>query len=643
MRVFAKWFSFHKSMKYVCKVTALTVFLFSYSALKSQTQDQGRVVLISLDGTPDYLIDKFLKNGVLPSNGAFARIRKTGAYANTVYPVNVASTGPSHISIFTGVNPGTTGIVGNSFKSRKQNWTDPVLTAFRQPFSAETLFRTAMRQGKKVITLAGVGIDYSDSSRMTDNMLMYPVISGTSALLNLVDSKEKILWKNSQYSKLIVDSNSTKASIQLGGGQKKELWLYLKDTAVNDANIIKPSFKIIFDTDSLLSNGYLSSLEQTGWTVLPIHEFGKVFTVSTTLFQSSLREGSFQLYLSPAAEIYGSPQSFLERIQTTCGLWPGEPDNLKQTSGMISEEIWFEQVGRLAAYSKNLILAGMKEKKLGSLFGYFSTLDDIQHRYTLSDKRQIDYSAENGQRPGRYAKIIQKWFRLIDDYLLEIMNAAPPGTSLIIFSDHGMVPIHSVLVLNNYLEKSGFLFSKNEIQAISSGNAAHIYINREQIGAGKYSMYLSRLKNKLASLCDDKTGEPVFELIADSLTQKKLGLYHAEKSGDLFVSCRKGYAISGRFLPAIPHIINNSFDPEMFRNQKNEIKNFLLTGTMNETGRAVHGCLSTVREGQSIFYAWGKNVPVKKLKNIYSLQIAPTVAKLLGINPPALAQGKPVF
>ena len=30
---------------------------------------------------------------------------------------------------------------------------------------------------------------------------------------------------------------------------------------------------------------------------------------------------------------------------------------------------------------------------------------------------------------------------------------------------------------------------------------------------------------------------------------------------------------------------------------------------MNETGRAVHGCLGILREGQSVFYAFGPDVP----------------------------------
>lgn len=57
---------------------------------------QKKVVMISIDGTPDYLIDKFLKNGVLPANGAFAKMKKYGAHAKTVFPVNVQA---SHLQI----------------------------------------------------------------------------------------------------------------------------------------------------------------------------------------------------------------------------------------------------------------------------------------------------------------------------------------------------------------------------------------------------------------------------------------------------------------------------------------------------------------------------------------------------------------
>ena len=120
--------------RYLIQLTLPLLLFLVTTATEAQTT-RKRVVMISIDGTPDFLIDKYLKNGVLSPDGAFATMKKKGAFAGKVFPVNVASTGPSHISIFTGASPGTTGIVGNSFRKTDQQWESPSLTAFRQSFS----------------------------------------------------------------------------------------------------------------------------------------------------------------------------------------------------------------------------------------------------------------------------------------------------------------------------------------------------------------------------------------------------------------------------------------------------------------------------------------------------------------------------
>ncbi|WP_158637307.1 alkaline phosphatase family protein [Lacibacter cauensis] len=600
--------------------------------------------MISLDGTPDYLVDRFLKSGVLPANGAFAKMKKYGAYAETMLPVNVASTGPSHIALFTGASPSKTGIVGNSFRSKDQPWDQPALSAFRQPLQSETIFQAAMRQGKKVMVLGGVSVDNLAPERKVDYMHMYPQAAGPSLLLNLVPTDAEIKIGENYFKLLKVDASSESQPVfEVTGKLKMPLYIYQTDSVAIVANSLQPVKQIIIDNDADLSNGFAASLSGSSWSTMMVRDKEKQYVSSIRILNTDAAHRNVRLFMSAPAEVYGYPDGFLQHLQQTCGYWPGEPENRKQTSGVISEDIWFEQVDRLAKYFRDLIIAGMQTNQWDLLFGYFSTLDDVQHRYTLRDQRQLDYKAEQGKRPARYASLIERYFQKVDNYLLDIMNAAPRGTNFVIVSDHGMIPVHTTVLLNNYMERSGFFVSRKEVKSFSSGTSAHIYINQSLIESAERTVYIKRLAQRLLLLRDSVTGEPVFELVADHEKQKELGLYHAAYSGDLFVSCRAGYSISDRLLSDVPVMVQNSFDPELFQQQQQAIRNFLVNGTMNETGRAVHGNLATMRQGQSIFYALGPDVPRKKLGKIFSLQIAATIADLLGIDPPGDVEMKGVF
>ena len=293
-------------------------FLLLLAQLTSVAQvAKPRVVMISIDGLPDYLLDHHLDNGLLPANGAFATIRKKGAYAKTVLPVNIASTGPSHISIFTGASPAQTGIVGNSFRQLSQPWNAPSLSAFRHPITAETIFQAAMRQGKKVMVLGGVGVDNSHVSRMTDYFLMYPIKTGASQSVNFLPSHPR------QTVLLTLSSDYT-----------IPLYCYLTDSAFNDANILRPIKQLLVDTDTDPTNGHVAALVADNWTTLQFQHKEKRYSTSLRLQLLDEDTQAYQLFINAPAEVVLFPENFQEQVQSSCGCWPGEPDLFQKPPGL---------------------------------------------------------------------------------------------------------------------------------------------------------------------------------------------------------------------------------------------------------------------------------------------------------------------
>ncbi len=147
-------------------LTLLLVAALAWLALQL-TKAPAKVVLISLDGAADGLVDDYLERGVLPAEGAFAQLARTGARAEAMLPVTPSMTATSHVTLFTGAYPERHGIVSNNYHVVG----DPITrstSGFAAPIQAETLWQAARRQGKRVLCVAAVGADGSSPERSCD-------------------------------------------------------------------------------------------------------------------------------------------------------------------------------------------------------------------------------------------------------------------------------------------------------------------------------------------------------------------------------------------------------------------------------------------------------------------------------------------
>lgn len=151
-------------------VVVATLFATSMSFAASP-----KVVVISLDGAKPDLIEKYLKNGVLPKDGALGRLAKRGVVAEQNVTATPSVTAVSHIAIATGSTAAHNDITGNTFhpvvasvSTTISGFAAPIGGYQRDPLgeafspTAEPLWVQLRNHGKKVVTATWPGSDGAD-------------------------------------------------------------------------------------------------------------------------------------------------------------------------------------------------------------------------------------------------------------------------------------------------------------------------------------------------------------------------------------------------------------------------------------------------------------------------------------------------
>src|SRR4051794_25595156 len=116
-----------------------------------------RVVLVSLDGAADWMVDRWLEQGKAP---AFAQLAKDGASAEASISTLPTLTGVAHASIWTGAPPAVTGVSGNAVLLAPSG--DHAITEVESgyestPRHAEPIWETVARAGRRALVLQATG------------------------------------------------------------------------------------------------------------------------------------------------------------------------------------------------------------------------------------------------------------------------------------------------------------------------------------------------------------------------------------------------------------------------------------------------------------------------------------------------------
>jgi predicted AlkP superfamily pyrophosphatase or phosphodiesterase len=583
--------------------------------------ERRQVIVVSLDGISAAKVDAFLASGVLPPGGALAQMARSGVRAAGLVPLNVSVTVPAHVAMYTGALPAKTGIPAAGYVSAGRPVTEGT-NALRAPIGAETLWQAAMRQGKTVGCVRVMGADGASPERSCTWTVNRPGGDSWNPAFTLVPDESPGVADRWSLGPLRAEhfcplrSAGAAFAFSVGPDELVPLYAAAVDTTFDG---VERYDAVVLSTSERLEQGRWVRLGPDD--ALPLLVRKEPRQIGSTLRLASFRSDLREVVLAPApwSVLLGGPPAFLDEVERRVGFWPGESD----AGG--SEAAYWDQEERFNRWYLDVSLLLLQQHRPDLLITYFPVGDDAGHDWTLEDPRQPDYDAERGNRRLRFARYIERAYQLADQLVGEL-RAAAPDADLLVISDHGMTPLHSQVALYALLRAAGIRASDDkdsELVAVVNGPSAHLYINTQGerpggvVSPSRKAELVQRALRACRSLRDPRTGEPIFQEAVSAAELPRLGL-DSRNSGDAWVSARPGYILD-------TDVLSGDFVRP--------------TGAM----RGVHGNLGSEVSMHAILFASGPHVPRQLLGLVPSTAVAPTVAGLLGVAPPAEARSPAAF
>ena len=627
-------------------VLALVALLLVPAVLytgRSSVDESGRlrVVLISIDAARfDHLVE-LAKRGELPN---IAKLLEEGLYAEmeVVFPT---ATAVSHAAISTGAPPGLNGITGNAIHLPGRRITETVSGFNGSYLLAEPIWVAADRQGLKTIVVSfpqstppawnvtnSILFNIYDASvgGLTPSALYTTNISGAT----LIEFANATDWLN-------VDAvlGNVSAALESSISICEAVWyLYLADLegdGVYDRLVIAPE-KDLSRAYAILSEGEWSRPINT-----TVSCRGRVYTVAPLFKAIKLDPEDFRLYRG-LTRPFETP--WFNNRDAACSVWNNvivytgtftDGDHRALTRGWIDVETYMETVSFTNKLFAEWTVYMIKNYEWDLLLSYTPVIDNVYHQFLgLTDPTMPYYNNETAEY---YWGLIVRTYKMVDEFVGRVLESVPENTVVVLISDHGQVPVKKVVYINGILYNNGYVSVDNRRQVLVNETRAyapwhvHIFINlqdREKDGIvvqEEYRALVNEIVQLLKNYRDPDTNEPVFDVVLTREEAALIGLT-GERVGDVVYALRPGYTSSTAIIIRGDGAVEiDSVEP-------------LVTVTGDHGPHLPH-----YRELRGVFIAYGPGVSGGYLGVVSSLQVAPTIAALLGIEPPEKATCAPVF
>ncbi|MFM7188676.1 MAG: alkaline phosphatase family protein [Armatimonadota bacterium] len=614
------------------------------SSIAATPRETSKVVLISWDGAPNWVIRDMVRDGKLPG---LSRIMADGFRTDGMQPTYPSKTAVGHASIFTGTWPDIHGVSNNSVPllPRSENGPDKTIRGFDSAaLQAEPLIVTAARQGKRVISLS------STQSYPADKWVKQLAPLGMDKKLSIYSGFESQISKNT-----MLDASRFKPV---------SLWKDVRHAGSNQplgatADVGETRVELLLvDDPADNTNGFDTVLVRTGGS--GIAQEVKPKTASDALSAWSkpiaVRKGEMAgntfvraFTLSPDASdvaillrsanaIKGHSSSAEERdyLATYTGFHADAWFDFQD--GLLGTPIYDGGTGDAEARAVELVRFDLSLLTRGLMHMATKYKPDLITHYTP----QIDSAGHTlmafldpslpGHDPKLAAKIrpfYEEVIELHDQWVGTAYDALSKDYAFIVVSDHGMEGTNRKVYINKILVDAGLAavdaFGKldtkrSKIFAPGWGEFGLVVNDTTWKGGivlpGERAAVIEAATNALLAARDPQTGTQIIRGVFDSAQIRHLGL-GGVNGQDVYLDFAKGYAPSSSMSKTVAATITDL------------------------GGNGVHGFLPLRDKMQAICYVGGKGVKARgELRGVRQIDIHPTVCELLGIAPSKFAIGR---
>ncbi|MDX1978278.1 MAG: alkaline phosphatase family protein [Pseudanabaenaceae cyanobacterium bins.68] len=682
-----------------------------------------KVILVSLDGCTEQILERFLSDGTLNPSTGLGLLRSKGTVAMGNQTITPSLTAPAHIAIATGsnaarneINANTFHLVAAPFNSNTSGFAAPIGGySFGQDGPRESTDPTARpvwvdlrAAGKRVVTATFPGGDgatitlpgnnnvvlQSSNIRTVDYTVPFGAFGGLGTrgfTLQRADFTPASTALTSQFAAAGRQSNSpilvanletipATGTGSLTGGSRNPYTMQIAAFDTTADGVANYDSVAVFDAGQPIPVG-VQSLPSTG----PAYLRANSKTSQRFYFEGSNNRAGTGFYLSNLAPDLNNTRliryavnfiprnapalSAVDDINNNVGFWSPQPDfRLTQRSapGLANypeielEEAYADLVKISEDYTSNLVGRAIQQNPNADLvMTYFEQPDGSEHQFLLTDPRQasnpLDANTiganQDQAKIARYQEYIKVAYRGANDAIQKIIDQVGvdangvPRSNIIVVSDHGFAPFHTVVNPAAFLQANGF--DPAQVRAVSSGPAVNFYINlqgRESNGTVSVAEYISlqqRLVNAVRNFNETNptytrgaASVPIFDQVyvrpvAANATVRDIiqarTEFISQDSGDVFALLSLGYNFDAVQTPPVIRV-----GDQAATNPVLSVPPFY----------GAHGYDPTKPEMQAVFYAAGPNINQGRVPLVKSIDVAPTISQILGVPATRTAQGQ---